>query len=108
MVVCKGSSGAVAYQQTILEIPGRVVAVKLRHDVTCRLRATCSDCQASGRLEGRKGTNPKLLNKVSVYIPLQYIITRVIPMVESPPIVAKVPMGLKLGGFVVPDRICRS
>ncbi|GBP01437.1 hypothetical protein EVAR_71235_1 [Eumeta japonica] len=30
--VCKGSSGAVAYQQTVLEIPG-VVAVKLRHDV---------------------------------------------------------------------------
>ncbi|GBP12745.1 hypothetical protein EVAR_72096_1 [Eumeta japonica] len=27
-----GSSGAVAYQQNILEIPGRVVAVKLRHD----------------------------------------------------------------------------
>ncbi|GBO98375.1 hypothetical protein EVAR_73535_1 [Eumeta japonica] len=27
-----GSSGAVAYQQTVLEIPGRVVAVKLRHD----------------------------------------------------------------------------
>ncbi|GBP06324.1 hypothetical protein EVAR_102533_1 [Eumeta japonica] len=26
-----GSSGAVAYQQTVLEIPGRVV-VKLRHD----------------------------------------------------------------------------
>ncbi|GBP01941.1 hypothetical protein EVAR_70970_1, partial [Eumeta japonica] len=24
--------GAVAYQQTVLEIPGRVVAVKLRHD----------------------------------------------------------------------------
>ncbi|GBP14620.1 hypothetical protein EVAR_73962_1 [Eumeta japonica] len=30
--VCKGSSGAVAYQQKFFEIPGRVVAVKLRHD----------------------------------------------------------------------------
>ncbi|GBP97781.1 hypothetical protein EVAR_71339_1 [Eumeta japonica] len=28
--------------------------------VTCRLRATCSECQASGRLEGRKGASPKL------------------------------------------------
>ncbi|GBP03181.1 hypothetical protein EVAR_73681_1, partial [Eumeta japonica] len=30
--VYKGSSGAVAYQQTVLEIPGRVIAVKLRYD----------------------------------------------------------------------------
>ncbi|GBP06364.1 hypothetical protein EVAR_74138_1 [Eumeta japonica] len=29
---CKGSSGAAAYQQTVLEIFRRVVAVKLRHD----------------------------------------------------------------------------
>ncbi|GBP09035.1 hypothetical protein EVAR_71527_1, partial [Eumeta japonica] len=27
--VCKGSSGAVAYHQTVLEIPGRVVTGKL-------------------------------------------------------------------------------
>ncbi|GBP16113.1 hypothetical protein EVAR_68678_1 [Eumeta japonica] len=31
-VLLSGSSGAVAYQQTVLDIPGRVVAVKLRHD----------------------------------------------------------------------------
>ncbi|GBP08569.1 hypothetical protein EVAR_73241_1 [Eumeta japonica] len=53
--VCKGSSGAVAYQQTVLEIPGRVVAVKLRHDS----HLSASSCQVSGSLEGRKGANPK-------------------------------------------------
>ncbi|GBP07225.1 hypothetical protein EVAR_73826_1 [Eumeta japonica] len=31
-VLVQQKRGAVAYQQTVLEIPGRVVAVKLRHD----------------------------------------------------------------------------
>ncbi|GBP06780.1 hypothetical protein EVAR_71901_1 [Eumeta japonica] len=48
-----GAPGAVAYQQTVLEIPGKVVAVKLRHDahLSASNRATL-EYQASGRLEG--------------------------------------------------------
>ncbi|GBP02476.1 hypothetical protein EVAR_73702_1, partial [Eumeta japonica] len=52
--VCKGSSGAVAYQQTVLEFPGRVVAAKLRHDAHVSASSYVFEYQASGRLEGRK------------------------------------------------------
>ncbi|GBP07243.1 hypothetical protein EVAR_71463_1 [Eumeta japonica] len=52
-----GSTGAANDLQVLLPTnrdSWRVVAVKLRHDAHCRLRATLSECQASGRLEGRR------------------------------------------------------
>ncbi|GBP02203.1 hypothetical protein EVAR_69881_1 [Eumeta japonica] len=52
--VCKGSSIAVAYQQTVPEIPGRVVAVKLKHNARLSVLLCC------GMLESRKRASLKL------------------------------------------------
>ncbi|GBP13835.1 hypothetical protein EVAR_73283_1 [Eumeta japonica] len=42
---CKGFSGAVAYQQTVLEIPGRMVAVKFMHDAHLSASSHCWDAR---------------------------------------------------------------
>ncbi|GBP06430.1 hypothetical protein EVAR_72785_1 [Eumeta japonica] len=55
--------GAVAYQQTALEIPVRVVASSSRRDVHL----------SAGRFEATKGASWKLQSKGSMYIPIQYM-----------------------------------
>ncbi|GBP06535.1 hypothetical protein EVAR_68925_1 [Eumeta japonica] len=56
------------------------VAVKLRHDAhLCRLRATCSECQASGRLKGRKGASQKLLRLIIITL---CVISAILPTIE--------------------------
>ncbi|GBP09994.1 hypothetical protein EVAR_91355_1, partial [Eumeta japonica] len=51
-----GSSGAVAYQQTVLEIPGRVVAVKLRHDAHLSASSHLFGMPGLWKARGQKGS----------------------------------------------------